>query len=623
MIPETISGKASQGEKTLFAILRDKLSSDFIVWHNPRVNGLEADFILLSKDFGLLVIEVKGYFGSNIKRANRDFFEIQRVHNGVPSTESEMAPLSQCRRYLFNLMDEIKEYPVLCNPDGKYAGKPICPIGHAAVMSNITSEQARENNLIKILEPPQVAFRDELLSWKEIEESELVARLKRMFTTNFSFKTLTRDQISTIKGIIYPEFVAKSVLATSESVPEGFKLTPECKILKTLEVEQERLARGIGEGHRLFSGVAGSGKTIILMSRAKFLISRDPESKILVLCYNITLAAELRSLIHNDPLNPQYKKIEIRHFHSWAKKVLGSLPNPKLVSGDYDEHLGKILSEKFLGLNTNQKYDSVLVDEAHTLPPCWLKCCVEALKDPENGSLTIVSDASQSLYERTKFTWLSIGIKARGRSKKLSENYRNTQEILAAAWSIIDSIQAEISDKRKESTFPIIKPSACSRHGDKPIFKRFSSRKNEVDAVIRQVIKLSKQGYQYKDIAILYKSIKDGYEPFSEQLINGFSKNDIPSYLIRSNSRESKIHYSSKLPGVKIITSLSSLGLEFKVVFVLWVQQFSSIKEIDKRQLYVSMTRAQNLLYISGSGKQQILDDLAINPFFATSSPTG
>ena len=93
--------------------------------------------------------------------------------------------------------------------------------------------------------------------------------------------------------------------------------------------------------------------------------------------------------------------------------------------------------------------------------------------------------------------------------------------------------------------------------------------------------------------------------------------------MIRSNSRESKIHYSSKLPGVKIITSLSSLGLEFKVVFVLWVQQFSSIKEIDKRQLYVSMTRAQNLLYISGSGKQQILDDLAINPFFATSSPTG
>jgi hypothetical protein len=44
--------------------------------------------------------------------------------------------------------------------------------------------------------------------------------------------------------------------------------------------------------------------------------------------------------------------------------------------------------------------------------------------------LLIVNDGSQSLYQRRKFTWKSVGVQALGRSKRLSQNYRNTQEIL-------------------------------------------------------------------------------------------------------------------------------------------------------------------------------------------------
>ena len=306
----------------------------------------------------------------------------------------------------------------------------MLPIGHGAVMSNITTAQATEDNLIQILEPPQVAFREELMSWQQTSQSELVNRLQQMFTKYFSFKTLTTDQISTIKGILYPEFVAKVEPATPDSTSDDVELPPDSKILKTLDIEQERLARSIGEGHRLFSGVAGSGKTIILLARAKFLINRDLDSRVLILCYNITLAAYLRSLLHNDSLNPQYKRIEVYHFHLWAKKILKRLPNPKQIQENYDEYLGEKLKEKISVSSDEQKWDSILVDEAHTFFPEWLRCCVKALKDPENGSLTIVFDGSQSLYERTKFTWKSIDIKARGRSKKLSQNYRNTQEIL-------------------------------------------------------------------------------------------------------------------------------------------------------------------------------------------------
>jgi superfamily I DNA and RNA helicase len=35
-----------------------------------------------------------------------------------------------------------------------------------------------------------------------------------------------------------------------------------------MDMEQEKLARNLGEGHRIIHGVAGSGKTLILAYRA-------------------------------------------------------------------------------------------------------------------------------------------------------------------------------------------------------------------------------------------------------------------------------------------------------------------------------------------------------------------
>ena len=41
------------------------------------------------------------------------------------------------------------------------------------------------------------------------------------------------------------------------------------EILTVMDIEQERLAKNFGEGHRLLRGVAGSGKTLTLVCRAR------------------------------------------------------------------------------------------------------------------------------------------------------------------------------------------------------------------------------------------------------------------------------------------------------------------------------------------------------------------
>ena len=57
-------------------------------------------------------------------------------------------------------------------------------------------------------------------------------------------------------------------------------------IIKVMDLKQEKLARGLGAGHRVIHGVAGSGKTMILGYRCMHL-AKLLHKPILVLCYNV------------------------------------------------------------------------------------------------------------------------------------------------------------------------------------------------------------------------------------------------------------------------------------------------------------------------------------------------
>ncbi len=619
MVPDSVPSKASAGEKRLYKILQYELPDDCYVWYEPIVNGLYPDFIILGATLGLLILEVKGWSANQIVSATQQFFEVK---NGAELSERQQSPLRQGKGYLNAILDKLKKYQILTQPDGDYQGKLAFPVGVGVVMTNMTAVQAQDENVYSLLEQPQVAYRNELMEWDGIGERELTRRLESMFTTRFKFLALTDDQISTVKGILYPEKVIKEIPATSKSVPVEMSLAPNSSVIVTLDIEQERLAADIRNGHRLFYGVAGSGKTLILLSRAKSLASRLIGNRVLVLCFNITLAAYLRSLLYDDQHNPQYKEhIKVTHFHDWAKLILGRLPNPQQVTKDYDEVLGEQLQDAIASLNPDQKWDAILVDEAHTFAPGWFKCCAAALKDPENGDLMIVSDGSQSLYQRGTFTWRSVGIKAQGRSKKLSQNYRNTQEILEAAWSVVKPLQTEETDS-EEITFPIVEPLAALRQGQRPILHLCDSRPLIVDAVIAQVSQLVSTGYDPKDIAILYRYKSQMDAPLFDRLIQQLDHLDFGCYWV-TRTTDSRGNYSTQAEGVRLITALSSLGLEFKAVLIPWVQQFgdrhsqeTEAAALARRQLYVAMTRAQEKLHLFGSGDAPILDELRQSQHF-------
>ncbi|MEO1744205.1 MAG: 3'-5' exonuclease [Cyanobacteria bacterium J06629_9] len=230
----------------------------------------------------------------------------------------------------------------------------------------------------------------------------------------------------------------------------------------------------------------------------------------------------------------------------------------------------------------------------------WFSCCVAALKDPIDGDLLIVRDGSQSLYKRRKFTWKEVGIKAQGRSRRLTHNHRNTREILDTAWSVL----APVYDGNADATFPAVEPEVALRHGPTPTLHVAGSGKKAVKAAVRRVSALCKSGYSPSDIAILYRWKSRKESAAFESLLEQLRELGVSPYWVTAN-QQAKRNYSANQPGVRIITALSSLGLEFKVVLILWLEQFSDccnpdpeVAAMARRQLYVAMTRAQEELHI-------------------------
>jgi superfamily I DNA/RNA helicase len=318
------------------------------------------------------------------------------------------------------------------------------------------------------------------------------------------------------------------------------------------------------------------------------------------------LAGYLRSVIF-DPHSPQYQeKITVCHFNGWSKLVLNRLPNPQQIPNgkEYDEYLGELVTRS---LRDGDKFDAILVDEAHTFHSSWFSSCLAALK--ENGDLLVATDANQRLYKRNSFTWKSLGIKAQGRTTRFDRNHRNTAEILAAAWSILPRDGQESGE---DTTFPAIEPTVALRHGEKPTIYRCASPNSQIAAVVDKIQECLGQGYAANEIAIVYNRLSHKYLSLLPTLISGLDALQVSAYWVSENDLSK--NYLAGTPGVRIITSQSVLGLEFKVVFIIWLEQFdlcygldAETATLERRKLYVSMTRAQEELYLYGYSYSKIV----------------
>lgn len=579
----------SQGERRLAERLEQKLDDDYLIWHNVPIGPKYAhpDFVVLHPRRGILILEVKDWKPSTILQADKQTWEI--LQDGSP--KNVVNPLEQARQYAHQVVNALERDPQLVQPDGMYQGKLAFPWSYGVVLTNITRKQFDTAELQHVIEPHRVVCQDEML--ESVGAEELQSRLWGMFPYMMR-GVMSLPQLDRVRWIMFPQVRVQTQGTLFDDSDTEAELP---SIMRVMDIQQEQLARSLGEGHRIIHGVAGSGKTMILGYRAEYLAKAStPTSKpILVLCFNEPLAVKLASVMDAKGLSG---RVHVRHFHSWCHRQLTTYGQALPPQGShFFDHL---VDNVIRGVERHQipsgQYQAVLIDEGHDFAPEWLKL-VTQMVDPTTNSLLVLYDDAQSIYERTRskqFSFKSVGIHAQGRTTILKINYRNTRQILQTASLIAaDLLTAEDKD---DDGVPLLKPVSCGREGEEPLIIRLPTPRAEADAIADQLSAAHQQGYAWGDMAILCR-----HKWLMRECAHALARRKLP-HKVREGAGDFQPHADT----IKIMTMQASKGLEFPVVALPGVGQMPSPDENEQeaaRVFYVAATRATHRLLITVSGE--------------------
>lgn len=581
------------GERRLAERLEKKLEDDYLCWFNVPVGpkALQPDFVVMHPLRGVLVLEVKDWKLDTIQSMDRGQAKI--FADGVLKTQKN--PMMQARAYAMEVVMLLQKDPALKQPAGSpRAGNLIMPFGWGVVLTNITRKQFEGTDLAEVLNPQQVLFQDEMTETVDAEAFQ--QRLWAMFHHVFPCQ-LSLPQIDRVRYYLYPE-VRVNVL------PGQFGLfaeqdAPLPSLIKVMDLQQEQLARSLGEGHRVIHGAAGSGKTMILGYRCAHLaqVSSKP---VLVLCYNKSLAGRLQQVLAERGLSD---KVVVRNFHAWCSDMLTAFnvdrPDPKL---SVNAKMAQMVENTIDGVDRGQipraQYAAVLIDEGHDFQPEWFKLVVQMI-DPESNSLLVLYDDAQSIYRGKggksgmDFSFASVGIQAQGRTTILRLNYRNTVEVLSVARAF--AMELLTARDAAEDGVPIVAPQSAGRRGAFPELLRCESDWQEHNCIVERIRDEHGQGRSLNDMAVIYRSTAQ-----AQRIERALSEAGI-AFASGQSAKGRGTLYGSE-DAVKIVSMHSSKGLEFGLVLIpnLGEMPKKGEDEVDEaRLLYVAMTRAIDRLVMT------------------------
>lgn len=584
------------GEKRFAHRLMRKLEDDYFCWYDVPVgaSSVHPDFVILNPRRGLLILEIKDWKLDIIKSADKQSFTIL-TSRGLKSLAN---PLEQARQYAHKVNEMLERDPSLCVAGpGRYQGRLCFPYGYGVVLANISRREFDKTNLGEVIEPDRVICQDEM--FEDVDAGKFQQRLWNMFTVHFP-TILSLPQMDRIRWHLFPEIrIQPEQLSFVEEPGQPASLADTVPdLLKVMDLQQEQLARNLGEGHRIIHGVAGSGKTLILGYRCERL-APALQKPVLVLCYNAVLSTKLANVIQLKGIS---QKVSVRTFHSWCRDQLRlyniAMPPNDESSNDrkfFDALVDRVIAAVESGQIPRAQYGAVMVDEGHDFKPEWFKL-VAQMVDPSTNSLLVLYDDAQSIYDaktKRKFNFSSLGIQAKGRTTILRLNYRNTAEVLSLAYEFAkDFIKPEDAD---EDGVPLVEPQSAGRRGPVPMLTELPTLSAEGDYLARELKSMNTKGRPWRDMAVVYRARFIG-----EEVTKRFRAGGIPVEWLGEG--KGKRGFSPNEDSVKIMTMHSSKGLEFPVVAVPcfgYYPRGESTPQDEAKLLYVAMTRAMECLVMT------------------------
>src|SRR6266511_2615309 len=430
---------------------------------------------------------------------------------------------------------------------------------------------------------------------------------------------LMQTQMDRVRAAFTPEVIVPASLTvrqplnrdTSAKLADYLLSYDQERVLKTdLDLSDEAQAASTDFGLQLVSGVAGSGKSLLVIYRTRLLRQFFPQKRILVLTHNRPLIRDLEARYQR--LTDGDTMVEWRTFHSWCQanwptgeklpRPIGERRRAPLISQAWHQHLvdwGDLPRRMWLALREGRAvpgpYDFVLVDEAQFFAPIWFEIIKLILKP--TGHLFVVADPTQGFLKRGQ-SWLASGLNVRGRSSRLEKCYRTTREIL------------EFASRMYQLRLPgdeeaIVAPNVQHMPGGvPPQIITLDSEQDEIAQVVNEIRELHARGTPHDHILVLHAEWQ-GVDRMLERLRREFGVAAVANPKAIAPGKH-----------IRVCTLNAATGLESPIVFVMGTHRMCEAERSvrlsederaelirdNTRKFYMAFTRAGQRLAITYVG---------------------
>ncbi len=265
-------------------------------------------------------------------------------------------------------------------------------------------------------------------------------------------------------------------------------------------------------------------------------------------------------------------------------------------------------------LSKNKKvvFDFAVVDEAQDISVAHLRFFA-ALGGSRPNALFFAGDLGQRIFQQP-FSWKSLGVDIRGRSRTLRVNYRTSHQIRTQADRLLGPVVTDVDDNREDRSDTV-----SVFNGPPPVIHSLKSESEEIKTVGHWLAEQAKAGVLPHEFGVFVRS--------AAQLDRARAAVKEAGLAFRVLDE----HVETASGHVSISTMHLAKGLEFRAVVVMacddeiiplqerieTVGDNADLQEVydtERHLLYVACTRARDhLLVTSVVPASEFLDDLRLS----------